>query len=151
MISLQNKQSSMGDILFLLLGEAIVSLATVGVFLLMNEYDWRVLTGVLVGSLVTVLNFALLTFSVNRALDRIMAERGNGEMTEEEAAAFSAAHTAEVQKSVKASYLVRQLILFGILVIVLIFKAANVLAAVIPLLLFRPILMVRELLRKKKA
>ncbi len=147
---MEHKKISVGDVLFLALGETVVSLVTVGIFLLLNEFDWRVLTGVAVGSVVTVLNFAWLSVSVNRAVDRVMALRGNREITAEEAEAFAAEHTADIQKSVKASYLVRQIVVLGILVLALIFKVANVLAAVVPLLFFRPILMAREAFRKKK-
>ncbi len=139
-----------GDILFLSLGEGLVSLAIIAGFLLFGAFDWRVVTGALLGSAVTVLNFALLSVSVNRAVDRVMKERGDREMTEEESEAFAAEHAAEVQKSVKTSYLLRQGILLGVLVLALILKIANVLAAVIPLLFFRPLLMVREQFRKKK-
>ncbi len=137
--------------MFLAAGELIVSLIIVGVYILIGDFDWRVLSGALIGSAVTVLNFAILSFSVNRAVDRIMAERGNKEMTDEEAEAFAMTHSAEIQKSVKSSYLLRQILMLGILVAAVLLKVANVLAAVIPLLLFRPILMAREAFRKKKA
>ncbi len=144
------KQPSKGDFLFLGVGELLIALLTVGGFFLFDKYDFRVLVGALIGAVVIVINYAMLTVAVNRAVDRVMAERGEGEMTEEEASAFAAAHTAEVQKSVKASYLVRQLILLVLLVVPLLFKIANVLAVAIPLLMFRPIVMAREAICGKK-
>lgn len=140
----------MGDILFLVAGELIVSLIIVGVYIALDAFDWRVITGALLGSAVTVLNFVILSFSVNRAIDRVMAERGNREMSEEEADTFAAAHSAEIQKSVKSSYLLRQILMLGVLVAAILLDIANVLAAVIPLVFFRPILMAREAFRKKK-
>jgi hypothetical protein len=141
----------MDDIIFLAAGEAIASLIIVGVYLLLGEFDFRVATGAVLGSAVTVLNFAILSFSVNRAVDRVMEMRGNKEMTEEEADAFALQHSAEIQKAVKSSYLLRQILMLGALVAAVLLKVALILPAVIPLLLFRPILMAREAFRKKKA
>jgi hypothetical protein len=140
----------MDDIIFLAAGEAIASLIIVGVYLLLGEFDFRVATGAVLGSAVTVLNFAILSFSVNRAVDRVMEMRGNREMTEEEANAFALQHSAEIQSSVRSSYLLRQIIMLGVLVAAVLLKIASILPAVIPLLLFRPILMAREAFRKKK-
>lgn len=141
----------LGDIVFLAAGELLASLIIVGVYLIIGAFEWRVLTGAAIGSAVTVLNFAILSFSVNRAVDRVMEMRGNKEMTEEEADAFALQHSAEIQKAVKFSYLLRQILMLGALVAAVLLKVALILPAVIPLLLFRPILMVREAFRKKKA
>ncbi|MBO5047987.1 MAG: hypothetical protein J6D19_06235 [Clostridia bacterium] len=147
---MQHKNMPMSDIIFLAAGEGIASLIIVGVYLLLGEFDFRVATGAVLGSAVTVLNFAILSFSVNRAVDRVMEMRGNKEMTEEEASAFALQHSAEIQKSVKSSYFLRQIIMLGVLVAAVLLKIASILPAVIPLLLFRPILMAREAFRKKK-
>ena len=141
----------LGDIVFLAAGELLASLIIVGVYLIIGAFEWRVLTGAAIGSAVTVLNFAILSFSVNRAVDRVMEMRGNKEMTEEEADAFALQHSAEIQKAVKSSYLLRQILMLGALVAAVLLKVALILPAVIPLLLFRPILMAREVFRKKKA
>ena len=65
----------MSDIIFLAAGEGIASLIIVGVYLLLGEFDFRVATGAVLGSAVTVLNFAILSFSVNRAGDLVMEKR----------------------------------------------------------------------------
>lgn len=148
---MQKKNMPLGDIVFLAAGELLASLIIVGVYLIIGAFEWRVLTGAAIGSAVTVLNFAILSFSVNRAVDRVMEMRGNKEMTEEEADAFALQHSAEIQKAVKSSYLLRQILMLGALVAAVLLKVALILPAVIPLLLFRPILMVREAFRKKKA
>ena len=142
--------SPWGDILFLAAGELLVSLVTVAVFCLVGRYDWRVLTGALAGSAVMVANFAILSVSVARAVDRVMAGR-EASLSEEEAEAFAAAHAAEIQKSVKGSYLIRQLLMIAVIATLLFLKLGNVIATLIPLLAFRPILTVREALRAKKA
>ncbi len=148
---MQKKNMPLGDIVFLAAGELLASLIIVGVYLIIGAFEWRVLTGAAIGSAVTVLNFAILSFSVNRAVDRVMEMRGNKEMTEEEADAFALQHSAEIQKAVKSSYLLRQILMLGALVAAVLLKVALILPAVIPLLLFRPILMAREAFRKKKA
>ncbi len=143
-------RTTKGDVLFLILGELLVSLLTLGGFFLFEHLDHTAIIGVLVGSFVSVMNFALLAFAVNRALARAMSERKKGEMTDEEIEAFVAAHGAEVQKQVKATYFFRQTALLLFLLVFLILKLANVIAVAIPLLMFRPILMVRELILKKQ-
>ncbi len=147
---MQKKNASLGEIFFLTAGEMIVSLVVIGVFYLIGKFEWRIVTGVLIGSFVTVLNFTLLSCSLSCAWKRVMAERGTKEMSEEEAEEFAKKHTAEIQASVKSSYLLRQILSLGILVAALVLNIANVIAAVIPLLCFRPILMVREAFRKKQ-
>ena len=149
MTVLQNKNtSSWRDVYLLALGELIVSLVTVGVFFLLGRLNWQVWSGCLVSSAVTVLNFFILTLSVTRAVDRVMAGY-SGAKSEEETEAFVNSHVGEIQKSVKATYLLRQILLVAILVSVLLLKWANVIATAIPLLMYRPVLMAVQLLGNK--
>ena len=148
---LQNKNTAIGDVLFLAAGELLASVIIMAVYGILGSFDWRVITGALIGSTLMVMNFAILTFSVNRAVDRILQARGSEDMSEEEAEAFAAKHSAEIQNSVRSSYLLRQVLILGVLVGAVLLNIANVVAAVIPLVLFRPILMAREAFRKKKA
>ena len=151
MIALQNRNTSAaGDVLFLAGGELVVSVGIVAVFFLLGKFDWRVLTGCLVGSLLTVLNFLILSVSINRAVDRVMAGQ-NGALSEEDAAKFGEMHSAQIQKTVKASFLFRQIMLVAVLVAVFLLDVCNVIASLVPLLFFRPILTVREIFRKKNA
>ena len=148
---LQNKNTAIGDVLFLAAGELLASVIIMAVYGILGSFDFRVITGALIGSTLMVMNFAILTFSVNRAVDRILQARGSQDMSEEEAEAFAAKHSAEIQNSVRSSYLLRQVLILGVLVGAVLLNIANVVAAVIPLVLFRPILMAREAFRKKKA
>ena len=148
---MQNKNTAIGDVLFLAAGELLASVIIMAVYAILGSFDWRVISGALIGSILMVLNFAILTFSVNRAVDRILQARGSQDMSEEEAEAFAAKHSAEIQNSVKSSYLLRQVLILGVLIGAVLLNVANVVAAVIPLVLFRPILMAREAFRKKKA
>jgi hypothetical protein len=145
----KQKATPFGDVLFLAAGELAVSAVTVLVFYLIGRADFRVILGCLAGSAVTVLNFLILSVSVSRAIDRVMAGQKEA-LSEEAAAAFAAEHSAEIQKAVKASYLVRQILMIAVLVIGCVLKIFNVIAAVIPLLVFRPLLTLREVFRQKK-
>ena len=71
-------------------------------------------------------------------------------MTEEEAAAFAAENQAVVQRAAQGSYLLRQILMLGVLVgAFLLGDWVDVIATVIPLLMFRPLLSVCGLLKKK--
>ncbi|MBE6635359.1 MAG: hypothetical protein E7617_04085 [Ruminococcaceae bacterium] len=62
------------ETLILALGEALVAVLICLGYLLIGKFEWQVATGAVLGGAVTVLNFLFLAISVNRALDRIIAE-----------------------------------------------------------------------------
>ena len=138
----------------LALGELIVSLIAFGGFaiasLLLEVNFLSVILGLLLGSVVTVLNFFCLSFSVNRSVDKYLALRGNGEMTDEEAAAFTAKHSMEIQNAIKVSFIVRTVsMLVALVAAFLLMNVFNPIATVIPLLMYRPVLTIGELFRSK--
>ena len=147
---MKDKNSGLGGTLLLLCGELAVSAVTAVFFLLIDKFSYRVLTGVALGTLLAIFNFAVLTLSVNRAVDRFMELRGDGEMDDEEAEKFAAAHVGEIQKAQKLSFIIRNFTLLGAAALALISGHFNPIATVIPLLSFQPILIVAELLRRKK-
>lgn len=147
---MQNKNSGLRDVLTLALGELMISVGVVAVFALCGRFYYKAVTGVLLGSLVAILNFVFLTVSMNRAVDRFMELRGDREMDDEEADAFAAKHMAEIQNASKLSYIVRTFTMLGALVLAFISKQFDVIATVIPLLAFQPILIAAETLRKKR-
>ena len=140
----------MRDIITLALGELIVSACVVAVFATLGFFSYKVLTGVLLGSLVAVLNFIFLTVSINRAIDKFMALRGDREMDEEEADAFASKHGGEITNASKLSYIVRTFTMLGALVLAFISEQFDVIATVIPLLAFQPILILAETIRRKR-
>ncbi|MBR5187209.1 MAG: hypothetical protein IKW18_01950, partial [Clostridia bacterium] len=77
------------EISVLILGELLVSLIVAGVYLILRKFSYAVVTGCLLGSAVAIFNFIFLSVAVNRAIDKAMADRKEGEMTEEEAAEFA--------------------------------------------------------------
>ena len=148
---MQKKNMPTSEILFLVVGELIVSLIVSGVYLLLNRFSFAVISGCLLGSAVTVFNFVFLSISVNRAIDKALAGRKEGEMTEEEAEAFAAENQAAVQRAAQGSYLVRQILMLGVLVCAFLLDGwFDVIATVIPLIMFRPLLTVCGLMKSKK-
>ena len=138
------------ETLAMIIGEVITSLIVCAVFLIIKKFDLSVLSGVLLGSLVTVANFIFLMVFTNRAIDKAMAERGDGEMSDDEVAEFTAKHQANIQAAVKLSYVIRTLCIAASLVVAFLLDGVfNVIATVVPLLMFRPILTVSQLIKTK--
>lgn len=147
---MQKKNMPVPEILFLTFGEIAVSLLMIGIYLLLGKFSYKVVTGAALGSFVTVLNFVILSVSVNRAIDKVLSEKGSEEMTEEEAAAFAAKHQGAIRNAVQGSYLFRQILMVGVLILAFLLDWFDVLATLIPLLMFRPLITVHGLLKKDK-
>lgn len=147
---MQKKNLPLTEVSILTAGELIVSLVMVGIYCLLDQFSYRVVTGAVLGSTVTILNFVMLSVAVNHALDRAMVLRGEGEMTEEDAEKFAAEHAAQVQQAVKASYIVRTILMLAALVAAFLLDWFDVIATLVPLLMFRPIITISEIFRKKK-
>ena len=146
----ENKSEASRQILLLTIGEVIVSTLVCLVYLLLGRLELQVVLGTLLGSVVTVANFAVLTFSVNRAVDRYLELRGSREMSEEEAEAFAKEHTMAVQNAATKSLMLRTASMLAALVAAfLLTDLFSVPATAIPLLMFRPILYVLELIKSK--
>ena len=148
---MQKKNMPTSEILLLAVGELIVSLIVTGVYLLLDRFSYAVISGCLLGSAVTVFNFVFLSVSVNRAIDKALAGRKEGEMTEEEAQAFAAENQAAVQRAAQGSYLLRQILMLSVLVCAFLLDGwFDVIATLVPLLMFRPLLTVCGLIKSKK-
>ena len=147
---MQKKTMPVREILVLTFGELFVSLAIVGVYLLLDKFSYAVVAGCLLGSAVTVLNFVILSVSVNRAIDRAMEGRSGGAMSEEEAERFARENQGAVQRAAAGSYLFRQILMLGVLVSAFLLDGwFDVIATLIPLLMFRPLLAIGGLWKKK--
>ena len=147
---MQKKNMPVWEIMVLIIGELIVSLVITGVYWLLHKFSFSVISGCLLGSAVTIFNFIVLSISVNRAIDKALAGRKEGEMTEEEAAAFAAENQAAVQRASQGSYLLRQILMLGVLVCAFLLDGwFDVIATLLPLLMFRPLLTVGGLLKRK--
>lgn len=147
---MKKKYIPIAEFLALIVGELLVVLLVSGVYLILKKFSVSVITGGLLGSAVAILNFSILYVSVNRAIDKAMEERGEGEMTDEEAAAFAQKNGATVQRAAQSSYLLRQILMLGVLVCAFLLDGwFDVIATVIPLLMFRPLLSICGLMKKK--
>ncbi len=134
----------------LLCGEVAVSLITAIVFVIIGKFSPDVIFGLLLGTAVSIINFIILSLLANRALDRVMERRPDGEMDEEEAAEFAAKNQGELQASMKLSFIIRNVFLLGTLVLAFLLKTVfNVIATVVPLLMLRPLLMVAGLIKRR--
>lgn len=142
------------ETLILALGEIIVSFATVGGFLLLGPFEGvslpSIIIGASVGSAVIILNYFFLHLFVNRLIDKFLAMRGNNEMSPEELLKFTTEHSMKIQNAIKISFIVRLGSMVGALVVAFSFQAyVNPIATVIPIVAYRPILTVAEIIRKK--
>lgn len=147
---MQKKNMPVTEILVLTVGELLVSLAVIGIYLLLDKFSYAVVGGCLLGSAVAIFNFVFLSVAVNRAIDRAMAQRKEGEMSEEEAAAFAQENQAAVQRAATSSYLLRQILMVSVLVCAFLLDGwFDVIATLVPLLMFRPLITVCGLWKKK--
>ena len=147
---MKSKSSHILNILILALCELVVSALVCVVFLAIGKYDYTVALGVLLGSVVTVANFALLTLSVNKAVDRYLDLRGEREMDDEEAEKFANEHAMAVQNATTRSFITRTVSMLATLVAAFLLTSwFSPIATAIPLLMFRPLLYVLEFTKKK--
>lgn len=157
------------EVLLLAAGECAVCLIVCAVFLLLGKFDYTVLLGGLLGATVTVLNFLMLCISLNKAIDKYLGaaeleglasyESREGldseveqdeSKTESEAEKMLKVNQAKVQNSIKLSYILRMLVMIATLVISAFVGVFNLIATVIPLLMFRPLLNLSVLIKRKE-
>ena len=114
-----------------LAGEMLGSAAMVGIFALLGKFDSTVLLGAIVGALAATANFFFMAIFVSKAADKA---------TEQE--------VAKGQALVKASYLVRTVVLFVVLFAFAKSGLCNPIALVVPLIFVRLTLTIVEFFRK---
>ena len=114
---MNKKGMPLAETLVLLLGEIAVGAVTVLAFFLLGRLNYRVFTGFALGCAAVLFNFIFLAFAVNRAVDAIMAERGDAEMDDEAAAEFAEKHKAQLQKRVQLSQAARTLAMAAVLIL----------------------------------
>ena len=115
------------------------------------EFTYRVITGAALGLVVTVINYVFLTLSVDRAIANYLKLRGTKEMTDEEAETFARENSAPIQNAIKLSFIIRTASMLAALVVAFVLDWFAPLATVIPLLAYRPMLYVTELIKGKFA
>ena len=151
---MNNNKLSIRDILFMAIGEAAVALLVVLAFLLLDglgyyEFSYRIITGALLGVVVTLFNYSFLIISVDHAINNFLDKRGSKEMDEEEADKFASENAMPVQNAIKTSFILRTVSMLVALVIAFLLDWFNPIATAIPLLAFRPLLTAIEMIKGK--
>ena len=118
-------------------------------FLIFGAFDYTVVTGALLGGTVTVINFLILSVALNKAVNGYIEGRGDKEMDEEEADQYAKEHGIAVQNAMLKSYMLRMFLMIGSLVLAMLSGWFNPISTVIPLLMYRPVLYVVELIKIK--
>jgi hypothetical protein len=145
----KSKLSVYIDSVWLAIGELIVAALISAVYLLIGKFDYTVVTGALLGGAVTVTNFLILSVGINRAISRYIDARGEKEMDDEEAEKYAQENGASVQAAMMKSYLFRMFLMIGSLVLAFLSGWFAVIATLIPLLMYRPILFSVEFIKTK--
>ncbi len=143
------------DTIYLGIGEIIVAALICGVYLILDaldlyQFSYTVITGAILGGAVTVVNMLILSVAVNRAVEKFIAERGTEEMDEETAQEYAKKNGMAVQNAMTRSYLIRLVLMLAALVLALLSGWFSPLATVIPLIMYRPIIYVTELIKRKR-
>ena len=132
MTEMNEKKQTYRELLIIAVGELICLGLIYGGFALLHKLDQRVLIGGAVGVLTVVLNYFLMAVGVNAAADR--AEAGD---------------PARGKRIISLSMAGRYVLMIVVLVVGAKSGWCNVVAMVIPLALFRVILLIGEFFRRK--
>ena len=132
MNDMNDKQQTLLELLIFALGELICLGLLYGAFALLGKLDSKVLLGGAIGAVTAVLNYFLMAVGVYAAAAR--AEAGD---------------PARGRRIVSLSMAGRFLLMIAILVVGAKSGLCNVVAMVIPLLLFRVLIFVGEFFRRK--
>ncbi len=154
---MNSKKDTALSITLLTVGEIVLSLFVVVAFLTLDlllggefwDFSYKIVTGVALGTLVTILNYVFLTVSVNRAINNFLAIRGDRAMEEDEAVDFASKNAMGIQNAIKTSFLVRTVSILITLIIAFIIDWFSPIATVIPLLAYRPLLSLCEMIKAK--
>lgn len=128
----ESKRQVCRELAVFALGELIVLALVCAGFAIAGRWSGQVLAGAAVGAALAAANYALTAVGVFKAAEK--AEAGD---------------PASGQRTITLSMLGRYLLMIGVLVAGAKSGRCNVIAMVIPLLMFRPLLYAAELFRRK--
>ena len=117
--------------LLIAIGQAVGVGVMLGIFALLDRFDYTVVLGGLVGALVALLNFFFMAVSLTLASDRAVQQDVKGG-----------------KGLVRSSYAI---LMFAVLFLCAKSGHCNVISLVVPLLLVQPTLLIAEFFRKKEA
>ncbi len=137
------------QILILLIGELLVSGCVIGVYAIINKFTYKVILGSVLGIVVTLSNYLVLAVMTNNVINKFLAERGDGEMSDEDAAALAMKFQGKVQNQIRLSFIIRNLVMLVTLIAAFFINIFDVIATLFPLLAFSPILKLSELIGRK--
>ena len=133
------------------IGVAILTVLMVGIFLIIGMFDVTVLAGAAFGGAFAVLNFFLMALSVQKAAEMMSGvhlppeEVGeNGEVIEQPLSP----EAAKARQKMQLSYTGRMLLTVVFAIIALLVPAIHPVAALIPLLFPRIVIMIQGLVQK---
>ena len=118
------------ETLRILLGMTLCLAVMFGVYWALKKFSWSVLAGGLVGMIVSVGNFFFMGI-------------GLFNLTQDAA-------EAQIRLRTQASFLLRTLIVLALLVVAIKLFGCDALATLLPLLFVRPVLMVEQLIIKRR-
>lgn len=113
------------------LGVAIGVAAMFGVFALLGRFDRTVLLGGIVGGALAILNFLFMAINASVAADKAVKQDISGG-----------------KALMQTSYIMRLIAIFVILLVCVKSGACNAIAAVVPFLFIRPVIIIAEFFRK---
>lgn len=142
------------DLIPLTIGEIAVGLLVCIGFWLADlfgyyDFDYRIVTGALLGMAVIVANYIFLSMAIDKELRRFVEKRGTKEMDDEEAAAFAKENSTSIQKAIRTSGIIRTASIVLTLVVAFLSKQFNPLATAIPMFAMRPVITAIELIRAR--
>ena len=140
-------------------GEVIISAITCLIFFIAGGWTvhYSVFTGSALGIVIMMVNFLALAISTNVAIDKAMAERGTKEFTDEEAEEFAKKHKAKIALISSVSFFLRAGSMVGALILAFNLmdgsgeRVFNVIATLVPLVAFYPIVFVSQMLIQRRA
>ncbi len=114
------------------IGVGICLAVMYGVFALLGHFDWHVLVGGIIGSVLSILNFFFMAVNVNNAADKAVNQDVKGG-----------------KSLIRFSYTTRLAAIFVILFAFAKSGVTNPLASVLPIAFVRPVITVAEFFNKK--
>lgn len=138
----------------MIVGEAVVvALVCLGFGIIhftgLYDFNYRVVLGAVLGAVVIIINHALLILAVDREIKKFIKNRPEGEMSEEELQLYTKKQSTSIQGAMRISSMIRTASILVMLVIAFITKWFNPIATAIPMLAFRIIITVSELIRSR--
>lgn len=124
----KNTNPVIAETLRIALGLLICLALMIGVYLLIDKYQTKVLIGGIVGTVIAVGNFFFMAVGLSNLAD--------------------GATEGKIRVRIQGSFMIRTVVMLVLLVIAIKFGGCDALATALPLLLVRPVIMVEQFIQK---